>query len=214
MFIKVKCYSGLVRTGRPRTVSDEAIYEAVSAVVGEVGTSGLTLAAVAERVGLSAPALTQRFGSKHNLLLAHAEAAAGGIDDLFERVRRTSPSPVAALRAALIEFNSGVVSRDAFAPPLSLPPLDLTGPELGAHAARQSRLLRRSIARLIEEAIDAGEMLAADPAELADTIYTVYNGALLGWAIDGKGPPPGWLSPRLDRVLASHLRGASARPPE
>jgi AcrR family transcriptional regulator len=203
-----------VRTGRPRTVSDEAIYEAMTAVVGEVGPSGLTLAAIAERVGLSAPALTQRFGSKRKLLVAHAEAAAGGIDDLFERVRRTSPSPVAALRAALIEFTSGVDSRDTFANHLALLHLDLTDPELGAHAARQSRLLRRSIARLIEEAIDAGEMLAADPAELADTIYTVYNGALVGWAIDGKGSLPRWLSTRLDRVLASHLRSTSARPPE
>jgi AcrR family transcriptional regulator len=210
---KVNRYAGPVRTGRPRTVSDEAIYEAVSALVGEVGPSGLTLAAIAERVGLSAPALTQRFGSKRNLLVAHAEAAAGGIDDLFERVRRASPSPVAALRAGLIEFNSGVDSRDAFANHLALLHLDLTDPELGAHAARQSRLLRRSIARLIEEAIDAGEMLAADPAELADTIYTVYNGALVGWAIDGKGSLPRWLSTRLDRVLAS-LRSASARPPE
>jgi AcrR family transcriptional regulator len=210
---KVNRYAGPVRTGRPRTVSDEAIYEAVSALVGEVGPSGLTLAAIAERVGLSAPALTQRFGSKRNLLVAHAKAAAGGIDDLFERVRRASPSPVAALRAGLIEFTSGVDSRDAFANHLALLHLDLTDPELGAHAARQSRLLRRSIARLIEEAIDAGEMLAADPAELADTIYTVYNGALVGWAIDGKGSLPRWLSTRLDRVLAS-LRSASARPPE
>jgi AcrR family transcriptional regulator len=181
----------------------------MSAVVGEVGPSGLTLAAVAERVGLSAPALTQRFGSKRNLLLAHAEAAAGGIDDLFERVRRASPSPVAALRAALIEFNSGVVSRDAFANHLAYLHLDLTDPELGAHAARQSRLLRRSIARLIGEAIDTGEMLATDPVELADTIYTVYNGALIGWAIDGKGSLARWLSTRLDRVLATHLRSTS-----
>jgi len=203
-----------MRTGRPRTVSDEAIYAAVSAVVGEVGPSGLTLAAIAARVGLSAPALTQRFGSKRNLLLAHAQAAAGGIDDLFERVRTTSPSPVAALRAALIELTSGVDSRDAFANHLALLHLDLTDPELGAHAARQSRLLRRSIARLIEEAIDTGEMLAADPAELADTIYTVYNGALVGWAIDGNGSLPQWLSIRLDRILANQLRSASARPPE
>src|SRR4029453_6377323 len=99
MFIKSSCYIGPVRTGRPRTVSDEAIYEAVSAVVGEVGPSGLTPAAVAGKGGLSGPAPTPPFGSKHTPPLAHAEAAAGGIDDLCERVRRTSPSPVSALRA-------------------------------------------------------------------------------------------------------------------
>ena len=51
-------------------------------------------------------------------------------------------------------------------------------------------------------------------SRIADSIYTVYNGALVGWAIDGKGSLSRWLSTRLDRVLASHLRSASARPPE
>ena len=199
-----------MRTGRPRTVSDEAIYEAVTTVVGEVGPSGLTLGAVAERVGLSAPALTQRFGSKRNLLVAYAEAAAGGIDDLFQRVQKTAPSPLTALRAALIEFTIGVGSRDSIANHLAFLHLDLTDPELGAHAARQSRQLRRSIARLITQAIDAGELTSADPTELADTIYTVYNGALVTWAIDGRGSLPRWLSVRLDRVFASHMRTANA----
>jgi AcrR family transcriptional regulator len=195
-----------VRTGRPRSVSDEAIYEAVTSVVGDVGPSRLTLAAVAERVGLSAPALTQRFGSKRNLLVAYAEAVAGGVEELFERVGRTAPSPIAALRAALIEFTIGIDSRESIANHLAFLYLDLTDSELGAHAARQSRLLRRSIAGLIQEAIDVGEIISADPDELADTIYTVYNGALVGWAIDGKGSLRRWLSTRLDRVLMGYLR--------
>ena len=44
-----------MRTGRPRTVSDEAIFEAVRAVVTEVGPPGLTLAAVADRSGSRPP---------------------------------------------------------------------------------------------------------------------------------------------------------------
>lgn len=195
-----------MRTGRPRSVSDQAIYDAVSAVVTEVGPSGLTLAAVAGRVGLSAPALTQRFGSKRNLLLAYAEAAASGVDELFARVRATSPTAVAALRAALVEFTAGIESREAIANNLAFLHLDLTDPDLGAHAARQSRLLRRAIARLVEEATEGGEIAAEDPTELADTIYTVYNGALVGWAIDGSGSLARWLSERLDRVLACYRR--------
>lgn len=72
----------------------------------EVGPSGLTVAAVAERVGLSAPALTQRFGSKRSLLLAHAEGAATRIDDVFNKVRRSSRTALSALRAALIELTA------------------------------------------------------------------------------------------------------------
>jgi AcrR family transcriptional regulator len=201
---KVNCYGGFMRTGRPRSVSDEAIFEAVRAVVTEVGPSGLTLAAMADRVGLSAPALTQRFGSKRNLLLAHAEAAATGIDDPFNRARSNSPTALSALRAALLELTAGIDSRDAIANHLALLHLDLTDPELGAHAAKQSRLLRRAITQLLNEAISDGEISPTDAAELADTVYTVYNGALVTWAIDGTGSLTRWLSKRLDRVLAYH----------
>jgi AcrR family transcriptional regulator len=193
-----------MRTGRPRSVSDEAIFEAVRAVVTEVGPSGLTLAAIADRVGLSAPALTQRFGSKRSLLLAYAEAAATGIDDPFNRARSNSPTALSALRAALLELTAGIDSRDAIANHLAFLHLDLTDPELGAHAAKQSRLLRRAITRLLEEATTTGEIESTDPTELADTIYTIYNGALVTWAIDGTGSLARWLSERLDRVLAHH----------
>jgi hypothetical protein len=58
--------------------------------------------------------------------------------------------------------------------------------------------------RLLEEAITNGEIDHSDPTELADTVYTVYNGALVSWAIDGTGSLARWLSERLDRVLAHH----------
>jgi AcrR family transcriptional regulator len=197
-----------MRTGRPRTVSDEAIFEAVSAVVTAVGPSGLTLAAVAERVGLSAPALTQRFGSKRSLLRAHAEAATTRVDDVFTRVRGTSPTALSALRAGLLELTAGIETRDAIANHLALLYLDLTDPELGAHAARQSRLFRRAITQLVDEAIRDGEINPTNAAELADTVYVVYNGALVTWAIDGTGSLTRWLSKRIDRVLAHHQRAA------
>jgi AcrR family transcriptional regulator len=102
---KVKCYGESMRTGRPRSVSDEAIFDAVRAVVTEVGPSGLTLAAIADRVGLSAPALTQRFGSKRSLLLAYAEAAATGIDELISAGLNRLPSAIhTAYNGALVTW--------------------------------------------------------------------------------------------------------------
>jgi AcrR family transcriptional regulator len=193
-----------MRTGRPRTVSDDAIFEAVSAVVTEVGPSGLTLAAVADRVGLSAPALTQRFGSKRSLLLAFAEAATTAVDEVFNRARSSSPTALSALRAGLLQLTAGIHSRHAIANHLAMLYLDLTDPDLGAHAARQSRLFRRAIAQLVDEAIRDGEINPTNAAELADTLYTVYNGALVTWAIDGTGSFARWLSKRIERVLAHH----------
>lgn len=191
--------------GRPRTVSNETIFNAVTAVVSEVGPSGLTLSAVAHKAGLSAPALTQRFGSKRNLLVAYAAESAVGVDDLFEKARKSSPDALAAVRSALLAFTAPVATRTALANSLAFLHLDLTDPELGAHAAEQSRLLRRRIAGLLREASDSGRLVGVDPVALADTIYTTYNGALVTWAIDGRGSLARWLSERLDRVLAPHL---------
>ena len=66
---------------------------------------------MADRVGLSAPTLTQRFGSKRSLLLAYAEAAATGIEDPFNRARSNSPTALSALRAALLQLTAGIDSR-------------------------------------------------------------------------------------------------------
>ena len=194
--------------GRPRSVSDEAIFEAVGAVVTDVGPAGLTLSAVADRAGLSAPALAQRFGSKRNLLVAYAAAAAAGVDDLFERARERSPDALSTLRDALVAFAAPVATRAALANNLAFLYLDLTDPELGALAAEQSRLLRRRLTDLLREAHAAGHLVDVDPAALADTVYTTYNGAIVTWAIDGRGSLARWLTERLDRVLAPYVAPA------
>jgi AcrR family transcriptional regulator len=54
---------------RPRLVSDEAILGAVRAAVVEQGPH-VSLDVVAERLGVTAPALFRRFHSRHDLLLA------------------------------------------------------------------------------------------------------------------------------------------------
>ena len=192
-------------TGRPRRVSDQSIFKAVTEVVTEAGPSGLTLSAVADKVGLSAPALTQRFGSKRKLLVAYAAASAVGVDDLFEQARKTSPDALSAVRKAFVAFTVPVATRSALANHLALLHLDLTDPELGAHAATQSRLLRRRVADLLQEAEESGCLAGVDAVTLADTIYTTYNGALVTWAIDGRGSLARWVSERLDKVLAPHL---------
>ncbi len=191
--------------GRPRSVHDDVIFEAGADVVSAHGPGGLTLAAVASHVGLSAPALTQRFGSKRGLLLAFAAASVTAVDRLFEEAVANASGPVAAIRAALVAFTAPVGTRAAMANNLAFLQLDLTDPDLGRHAAEQSRLLRRRLTGLVAEGVTAGELLDVDAGELADTIYTVYNGALLTWAIDGRGALSSWLGARVDRVLGPFL---------
>jgi AcrR family transcriptional regulator len=57
----------------------------------------MTLSDVAQEAGTTAATLVQRFGSKRQLLLALAAAAAEGNKREFVALRTTFPSPSAAL---------------------------------------------------------------------------------------------------------------------
>ncbi len=192
-------------TGRPRTASDPAIFEAISEVITESGPTGLTLGAVAGRVGVSAPALTQRFGTKRQMLLAYADASTDSAVGIFDDARRSSASPMEVLYRALLDFSGPTTTRAGMAHNLAFLQLDLSDAEFGALAARQSAEVRRQIQDLLREAVAAGEVAAgSSPDALADVVYTAYNGALITWAIDGVGPLERWLTDRLDAVLAPH----------
>ena len=192
-------------TGRPRSVSDDAIFEAVAAVISSVGPKGLTLGAVAERAGLTAPALTQRFGSKRGLLVAFATREAAGVGDVFAGARAAHPDPLTALIATLAALPSGITTRESLANNLAFLQLDLTDPELRTHAVAQSRALRAEIAALVAEAVGKGLLTpAASPETLAADLYATYCGAMLTWAVDGTGELSDWLTEHLERAIAPH----------
>lgn len=66
---------------RRRTISDEVLLDHALAVLHDVGPDGLTFGAVAERAGLAASTIVQRFGSKPGLLHAALLRAWDRLDD-------------------------------------------------------------------------------------------------------------------------------------
>lgn len=202
-------------TGRPRSASDEAIFEAVAAVVTASGPSGLTLAAVAGRVALSAPALAQRFGSKQGLLAAFAAREVIAVADALAAARAGEADPVRALVTVLAAMPGAVTTRDGLANNLAFLQMDLTDPELRPHAVAQSRALRDGIAALVTDAVQA-RLLAAYtlPEALAADLWAAYCGAMVTWAIDGTGTLPDWIAEHLERILAPHRTHAKETTPD
>ena len=194
-------------TGRPRSVSDEVIFDAVAQVVTEVGPGGLTLGAVARRAGLTAPALTQRFGSKRGLLLAFATRETGTVAEFFAAKRSGEPGPLTAVRAALADYTGPITTREGLANNLAFLQRDLTDPDLHERAAEQSRQLRAEIEKLLREAIEIGDLTTDAPEALAETLYAIYCGAQMTWAIDGAGDLTEWMAEHVDRVLAPYRTG-------
>jgi AcrR family transcriptional regulator len=190
---------------RPRTVDDAAILAAAAEAIGEVGPSGLTLAAVGEKVGLTAPTLMQRFGSKRGLLLALAEAGGDWAPQKFRDAMQRYPSPLKALVSALREMTAGVSSPEAMANNLAFLQLDLRDPEFHQPAHAQARRVRDSIAALLSDAVVAGELEPdTDTARLAEAIEAVYNGALVTWAVHRRGAVDRWVGRQVETVLAPH----------
>lgn len=193
--------------GRPRTVSDEAILDAAVALIGEVGPHALTLQAVAGAVGLAAPTLVQRFGSKRGLLVAVARR---GVDThpTFHDARRKAPTRLGAVVQALTSMVAGIRSPAVLANHLSFLQMDLTDAELGDLAARQSRSMRREIEALLDAAAAEGELgRSTDTAALARAVYVAYNGSLLAWALDGRGGIGPWLAEDLAAVVEPYRSG-------
>jgi AcrR family transcriptional regulator len=193
---------------RPRTVDDEALLAAALDLIGRVGPARLTLARVAEEVGLAPATLLQRFGSKRGLMLA---AARRGTDwaGRFAAARGGAASRVEALVAALVAATAAVRTPEAMANSIAFLQIDLADDEFHAEALAGAQAMRTEIAALLREAVDTRELAGVDPGGLADTVVTTYNGALITWAIHRDGTIEDWLRARLEAVLAPY---ATRRP--
>lgn len=182
---------------RPRTVADDAVLDAAARLIGRVGPARVTLAHVAEESGLSPATLVQRFGSKRGLLLAVARRR---VD-----FGTAGPTPLAALVAGLVELSAPVRTPEALANNLAFLQLDLADAEFHAEAVAHFTGLRAHVEALLHDAIEAGELdERVEPARLAETVVTAYNGALIGWAVLREGTLEDWLRRQVAAVLAPY----------
>jgi AcrR family transcriptional regulator len=191
---------------RPRKVTDDELFAATHAAMTKLGPGELTLAAIAKEAGVTAAVLVQRFGSKRALLLALAERFSGGAGEMMTALAGRHRSPLAALRD-YAECMAGMAeSPAALARNLAYLQIDLTDPDFRVHLVKGSRATREGLRRLIQSAVDAGELDAGvNAARLARTIESLLGGSLLSWAFYQEGSAARWVRGDLDAVLAPHL---------
>lgn len=192
--------------GRPRSVDDSVILRAAVELIGRIGPAGLTLAAVADEVGLVPGTLVQRFGSKRGLLLALAKQSARDADASHERVREGHPSALAALRAFAVETASEMTTPERYANHLAFLCMDLTDPELHEQALAVHRANGRVIEMLVSAAVSEGGLASGtNVGALAGSIQAVIAGAGLTWALDRRGTLAERLRHEVDAALAPHV---------
>jgi AcrR family transcriptional regulator len=189
--------------GRPRTRSDDDIFEAVLRAAARAGSRGVTLADIAREAGLAPSTLIERFGSKRALLLAAGRTAADGVAAAFARGADGPACHLAGLADALVLLSYGVRTRSALAHHLGALQLDVADPDFRRLARDHATALERQLALVLGRARAASELAQGTDAErLARTVRVVYNGALVSWGISGRGSLEATLREELAAVLA------------
>ena len=189
---------------RPKTVDDDAVLDAALRVIDRGGPGELTLAAVAREVGLAPATLLQRFQSKRGLLLAINSRGSDGAGSSLREATKRHRSPLRALVAGLVDMSSRVTSPETMANHLAFLQIDLSDPEFHQLALAYTTTVREEIKRLLDAAVEAGELEATDTSRLAQGIQTTHSGARITWAIYRKGRLDTWLRRELDTLLAPY----------
>jgi AcrR family transcriptional regulator len=200
-------------TPRPRKVSDDDVFAAAHRATNRLAPSELTLAEIAAEAGVTAGALAQRFGSKRELLLALARAAAASTGDFIGQLKATHRSPLAAVRAYAECMAQLAQSPAALARNLAYLQIDLADPAFRDQLAVQARATRAGLVDLLGAAVAAGELKrGTDVASLARTVEAMVNGSLMTWAFYSDGAADRWIRDDVNAVLAPYLATKRRRP--
>lgn len=161
-----------------------AIVDAAVELFARSGYQGTSLGEIADRVGVSAPAILHHFGSKAGLLVAvlaevdrrHLDSSAavfepGGLETI-RRLRRFAESMARAPQVSAIHLL------------LEAEHLHDDGP-VGAFLRRRARAMRSMVAAAIRTGQAAGEIRAdVDPAAKAAEVVAYLDGAARSWLVD------------------------------
>ena len=192
---------------RPRKVSDDEIFAATYRAMTRLGPGELTLAEIAAEAGVTAGALSQRFGSKRQLLLDLAERAAASAGDFIRELGASHRSPLAAVRDYAQCLAHLAESPAALARNLAYLQIDLSDPDFRKHLEVQARATRDGIEALLAAAVAAGELTrSTDVHALARTIDVTLSGSLTTYATYREGTAAKWLRDNCDLVLAPYVR--------
>lgn len=191
---------------RRKKISDSAVFDAIVRVMMRAGPVELTLAAIAAEAGLTASALVQRFGSKRELLLAHARFAATTGDIGLEPPASRRRSALSVLRGSVDPFAQLAASPEAALRNLAYLQRDLGDPALYGNLRKMNRMARQHYRKLIADAVAAGELRPDTPvATLSRAMEVALLGSFLTWTIYREGSAKHWIRKDLDAALRPYL---------
>lgn len=198
---------------RRKTASDDEILQAAARVLARLGPTHLRLADVAAEVGLAPATLIQRFETKRGLLLAVARRGGKTMAEQFARRRREARSPLDAVTEVCTCVKRLADSPQTLANSLAILQLGLTDPEFGDVTRAHERILHAEVKRLLQDAVDGGEIQGVTAQALARAIVALVRGSLLTWGFRRTGAPDTWIRQDLETLIRPYrTHGAVAAP--
>jgi AcrR family transcriptional regulator len=173
--------------GRPRVMSDDAIYLAGLQVLAVHGSDGITLSRVAQILGVTPAAVRQRFGSKRGLLVEMSKRRVEQTELRFSAARAAFSSPLEALQAAFVGEMDQIGEPQQIANAFSAYTDNIGDPEMRAAFATELAAMERHIGELLNEAVACGELDRPVTAQLVSTVLAAVEGTMLIWAIAPRG---------------------------
>ncbi|MFT4151095.1 MAG: TetR/AcrR family transcriptional regulator [Paracoccaceae bacterium] len=166
---------------RPRTHSDDDILSAAQTVLLRQGPGGFTLSDAATEVGMSRPALIQRFGNRESLMQAIATREVEQTRDWLASLpggRGIAPL-WSFLKAAVRSMGPGQGAQ--FDARIALAAVEASDPHLAASGAERHRMVQQAIAERLPEG-------TRDPMGLSLAIHGLMAGAVLQWLVTRDTP--------------------------
>ena len=173
--------------GRPRVMSDDAIYLAGLQVLAVHGSDGITLSRVAQILGVTPAAVRQRFGSKRGLLVEMSKRRVEQTELRFSAARAAFSSPLEALQAAFVGEMDQIGEPQQIANAFSAYTDNIGDPEMRAAFATELAAMERHVGELLNEAVACGELDRPVTAQLVSTVLAAVEGTMLIWAIAPRG---------------------------
>jgi len=181
-------------------------------VMQRLGPAQITLADVAREAGVVPATLIQRFKTKRGLLLAACRTAPDATARQFGAARAKYKSPLEALVELYADCSGFAPTPEAVANGLAYLQVDVTDREFHDITLAQFRAMREETRRLLDEAVEARELLHdCDTEELSRLLQQVHDGAMLSWAVYRDGALERWMRREVEALLRPYLRKAPAR---
>ena len=177
---------------RFKTVSEEGVLDAAGEVLGKVGPSGLTLAAVGAAAGLSPATLVQRYGTREALVRAALLRMWDRVDEATARADARHPLTVEGAVRLLVSLSGRHSGSDVddMAQGLLLLREDFRDPALRARGVSWGAALTKAL----------GRRLSGDPARaemLGRLMASQWQGCLIWWGFSREGTLRGYVRREL-----------------